>query len=328
MAGCSPPNHNQSRADTICRMEAASGTHTVKIVAYSLSKGLGIGNSIECAKFSLYGHQWALLYYPDGIYTRQFNYCISFYLKLLTEIREGEGEMKVVLEFRLLDDKGKTSTDASKSARVTYLKKGDIKGFDEFMNRSYLEASNFIKDDSFTVRCTVRVIKPWYEEIVKRPRVLVPAPDLHEHFGYLLETGEGSDVTFRLSDGAAFNAHRLILAARSPVFRAELFGPMMESKTNCINIQDMEASVFKALLHFIYTDSVPEQYVESHALAQHLLVAADRYGMERLKVACEEKLSGGVDVDNVGTTLALAEQHNCVQLKSICLDFISRCQWV
>jgi hypothetical protein len=51
----------------------------------------------------------------------------------------GEGEMKVVLEFRLLDDKGKTSTDASKSARVTYLKKGDIKGFDEFMNRYFGE---------------------------------------------------------------------------------------------------------------------------------------------------------------------------------------------
>lgn len=47
--------------------------------------------------------------------------------------------MKVVLEFRLLDDKGKTSTDASKSARVTYLKKGDIKGFDEFMNRYFGE---------------------------------------------------------------------------------------------------------------------------------------------------------------------------------------------
>lgn len=102
----------------------------------------------------------------------------------------------------------------------------------------------------------------------------------------------------------------------------------MESKTNCINIQDMEPSVFKALLHFIYTDAVPEQYTESHAMAQHLLVAADRYGMERLKTACEEKLSGGIDVDNVGTTLALAEQHNCVQLKSICLDFISRYQWV
>jgi BTB/POZ domain len=135
-------------------------------------------------------------------------------------------------------------------------------------------------------------------------------------------------MNYRVADGATFNAHRLILAARSPVFRAELFGPMMESKTNCINIQDMEASVFKALLHFIYTDSIPEQYVESHAMAQHLLVAADRYGMERLKVACEDKLSGSIDVDNVGSTLALAEQHNCVQLKSICLDFISRYQWV
>jgi speckle-type POZ protein len=40
-----------------------------------------------------------------------------------------------------------------------------------------------------------------------------------------------------------------------------------------------------------------------------------RYGLDGLKLICEGKLSGGIDVDTVATTLALAEQHNCSLLK-------------
>jgi speckle-type POZ protein len=38
---------------------------------------------------------------------------------------------------------------------------------------------------------------------------------------------------------------------------------------------------------------------------------------------CEAKLFQGVDVQTVATTLALAEQHHCVQLKNACLGFIA-----
>jgi len=46
-------------------------------------------------------------------------------------------------------------------------------------------------------------------------------------------------------------------------------------------------------------------------MAQHLLVAADRYGLHRLKLICEARLCGGIDVGTAATTLALAEQHDC-----------------
>ena len=58
------------------------------------------------------------------------------------------------------------------------------------------------------------------------------------------------------------------------------------------------------------------------AALQHLLVAADRYGLENLKVMCEEKLCKGIDVKTVTTTLALAEQHFCARLKDACLTYI------
>jgi speckle-type POZ protein len=50
----------------------------------------------------------------------------------------------------------------------------------------------------------------------------------------------------------------------------------------------------------------------------------NRYGLDRLKLICEGKLSGVIDIDTVATTLALAEQHNCPLLKNKCVDFIAR----
>lgn len=58
-------------------------------------------------------------------------------------------------------------------------------------------------------------------------------------------------------------------------------------------------------------------------MAQHLLAAADRYSLERLRLLCEASLCEDVAINTVATTLALAEQHHCTQLKSVCLQFIA-----
>jgi speckle-type POZ protein len=140
----------------------------------------------------------------------------------------------------------------------------------------------------------------------------------------MLKDGQGPDVTFSVVD-QLFHAHRDMLAARSPVFKAELFGEMRENDAHrIINIDDMEPSILGALLHFVYTDTIPNNYgVDKDASFQHLFVAADRYGLDRLRAMCERKLCQDIDVDTVSTTLSLAEQHHCVQLKNACLGFIS-----
>ncbi|XBI12919.1 hypothetical protein VPH35_139722 [Triticum aestivum] len=126
--------------------------------------------------------------------------------------------------------------------------------------------------------------------------VPAPASNMHQHFRELLQNGTGADVTFLVS-GKTFAAHKLVPAARSPVFMAEFFGDMKEKSSWIVEIKDMEAAVFGALLEFIYTDNVPELDRELEAvatMAQHLLAAADRYGLDRLKIICEGKLVGGI----------------------------------
>lgn len=87
----------------------------------------------------------------------------------------------------------------------------------------------------------------------------------------------------------------------------------------------------QALLHFIYWDSLPDTEdltglnvkCASTLMAQHVLAAADRYALDRLKLLCEAKLCEDVAINTVATTLALAEQHHCFQLKSVCLKFVA-----
>jgi speckle-type POZ protein len=57
----------------------------------------------------------------------------------------------------------------------------------------------------------------------------------------------------------------------------------------------------------------------------HLLVAADQYGMERLKLMCESTLRKELDAESVATILALADQHSCSGLKDACIRFIASC---
>ena len=57
--------------------------------------------------------------------------------------------------------------------------------------------------------------------------------------------------------------------------------------------------IFEALLHFIYTDSIPPPgdddcgggAQQDNVMSQHLLAAADQYGVDRLRLMCEARLT-------------------------------------
>jgi speckle-type POZ protein len=60
----------------------------------------------------------------------------------------------------------------------------------------------------------------------------------------------------------------------------------------------------RSLLEFLYTDAVALRSAEE---AQHVLNAADHYGMPALVAICEGALCANLSVDNAAFTLTLAE---------------------
>ena len=178
--------------------------------------------------------------------------------------------------------------------------------------------------DRFSIRCDIVVLNGFRTE-EEAPSAAVPPSDLHKHLGDLLQSGRGTDVVFEVG-GEAFAAHRCVLAARSPVISADLLGAANDgaAAAGVVRVDGVEPRAFKALLRYAYTDSLPEMDKEEEgAILRSLLMAAERYGLPRLKTICEDKLCRLLDVATVEIVLALAEQHHCDRLKEACLQFLA-----
>ncbi|XP_047048832.1 BTB/POZ and MATH domain-containing protein 2-like [Lolium rigidum] len=302
-----------TRTVSTCIPVKTQGSHVFRIFGYSQHKGIGVGKFIRSGAFSVDGHDWAIRFYPDG-FSQGSSHCISVYLELLSKDAKSTG---LASSLHKTDPRMFNENDSSKFAPQE----------GSFISRHVFEASANLRDDHMEIECVVTVMKDArVSETKPCPRIEVPQPDITAHLGKLLEAKEGADATFSVR-GETFAAHKIVLAMRSPVFRAELYGPMRETAAELIQIEDMQPHVFRALLHFIYTDSLPDmdglEGDDHREMIRHLLVAADRYAMDRLKVVCQSILSEKIDVQTVATTLALADQHNCHMLKDACLEFIN-----
>ncbi|KAK1644136.1 hypothetical protein QYE76_061941 [Lolium multiflorum] len=299
---------------------AVSGYHLLRIVGYSRTKEVPNGKGIDSCPFGAGGRTWHVRYYPN-VDPKNVD-CISLYLTLDDTVAKAEA-VKAQAKFSLLDQHGKPVPAYTKTTAIRDFSVGNNSwGFDKFIEREALEKSEHLKDDSFTVKVDVTVIGECHAQ--KISSIVVPPSHMYRLFGDLLSSKTGIDVEFRVG-GEMFSAHRLVLAAWSPVFRAQFYGPMKEgTTTEAICIDDMEAEVFKALLSFMYTDALPDmKQEEEYAMTLNLLVAADRYDLERLKLLCEDKLCNHINTSSVSTILALAEQHHCHELKAACMEFLS-----
>ncbi|KAG4176219.1 hypothetical protein ERO13_A11G230000v2 [Gossypium hirsutum] len=311
--------------------QTVNGSHRFTIKGYSLAKGMGVGKHIASESFTVGGYQWAIYFYPDGKNPEDHSTYVSVFVALASE----GTDVRALFELTLLDQSGKGKHKvhshfdrALESGPYTLKYRGSMWGYKRFFRRAMLETSDFLKDDCLKINCTVGVVVS-ETDCPRLHSIRVPESDIGSHFGILLENEEGSDITFNVF-GAKFHAHKLVLAARSPVFEAE-FSDRMEDD-NEIVVTDMEPKVFKALLHFIYRDSLidDEEFVGtssssmpsvSDALAAKLLAAADKYDLPRLRLMCESVLCKDISVNSVANILALADRHHAMDLKTVCLKF-------
>lgn len=118
------------------------------------------------------------------------------------------------------------------------------RGYKRFYRRAMLETSDFLKDDCLKINCTVGVVVS-ETEWSRLPSIQVPDSDIGAHFGMLLENDEFSDVVFNVA-GERFNAHKLVLSARSPKFEAE-FLDRMEERDEEVVVRDIDPKVFKVM---------------------------------------------------------------------------------
>jgi speckle-type POZ protein len=329
-ASSQPPPPLPEETTSTCTPQTARGRHVFQIEGYTLHRGFGVGKFIQSAAFTVGGYSWCIRCYPDGA-SEDSKAHVSVFLRLVTR----NAKVRALYKIGLI---GQTTMGSSSPAPCTSgrevfdtMNSGEaVCGSDLFVKASELEASaEYLRDDCLVIECDVTVIKEPLvtEDATNKPvEIEVPPSDLPDDFGKLLETREGADIIFNVQ-GEYFFAHRIVLAARSPVFGAELCGIAAgEHNRGCITIDGMEPAAFGALLHFIYTDSLPGMddldVDEIHGMVKHLFVAADRYAMERLKSVCMGILCRCLGDSTVESTLVLADQYNCSELKDVCLKYV------
>ena len=127
---------------------------------------------------------------------------------------------------------------------------------------------------------------------------------------------EFSDVVIT-TDGHRREAHSLILAARSAVFRRMLASHMQEGQLHDgrrhIHMQDLPAIVLDQVLEWCYTDSVSNLDLSG---SMDLLMAADRLEILGLINRCSQRLSKMLSADShsLPEALELAQRFSCTAL--------------
>ncbi|KQJ99130.1 BTB/POZ and MATH domain-containing protein 1 [Brachypodium distachyon] len=282
-------------------------------VDYEQAKQLPIGKAVYSEVVSTGAHLWRIECFPRADDLKDEEEYLSV---CITHMSKMSRSMRAILEVYLMDRNGIPSRTETERTLKTFRAKGGSIGCSSFIKGTTVE-KDYLLEGHITFVCAIIIIRDGC--------IPVPPSDIGVHLGSLLDHTDGTDVAF-IVDGETFHAHRAVLAARSPVFRAELFGSMAEATMSSIERHDIMPATFKAMLHFIYTDALPgddELGCSPVEVLQDLLAAADRYALDRLKLICAQKLLEHLSVDTVATTLACAETYNCPELKNKCFDFFA-----
>ncbi|KAL7298422.1 hypothetical protein TKK_0008213 [Trichogramma kaykai] len=131
-----------------------------------------------------------------------------------------------------------------------------------------------------------------------------------------------SDVKLLTASGKEIPAHKVVLAAASPVFKAMFVRrDTLENKCQSVDVVDVSHVAAVEMLRYIYRGSVETQ--EFSATAE-LLAAADKYQLEELRNKCENVLCANLTAENAIEALQIADAYNAKHLKKEAVDFIKR----
>ncbi|KAL7303329.1 hypothetical protein TKK_0004518 [Trichogramma kaykai] len=129
-----------------------------------------------------------------------------------------------------------------------------------------------------------------------------------------------TDVKLRTASGKEVPAHRLMLAAASPVFKAMFTHDMLENKSQSVDMIDISYDATVEMLRYIYTGSVVE--TQEFSLTAEVLAAAEKYQLEGLKNVCEKIFISTLSTENAIEALTIAKKYNINKLKIKAVEFL------
>ena len=130
--------------------------------------------------------------------------------------------------------------------------------------------------------------------------------------------GELCDITLKVN-GKEVRAHRVVLAACSPYFRAMLTTAFVERDMGTISLQDCEENAVEKLVEFLYTCKL--KLNESNV--ENVLRVAAVFQIHLVVQKCAEYLESQIGIENCLGIESLAMQYSLRNLESKVKSFIT-----
>lgn len=200
-------------------------------------------------------------------------------------------------------------------------KKDASSGWDDFIKLNTLSEfeSRYLPDGKLTFVCDLKEFQTRVNLSGKDPvqQYKVQASNFAQNFETMLFCERFSDVTLIVEE-KEIKAHKIVLAARSPVFDAMFNSTMKENLESRVDIDDFSYDEIQELLRYIYTGKVPKLQEQTN----RLLVMSDKYDLAELKTMCEQALGANLSIETAGSMLILADTYDAAQLKAHAMQFI------
>ncbi|XP_011871849.1 PREDICTED: speckle-type POZ protein-like [Vollenhovia emeryi] len=250
--------------------------------------------------------KWRLKLFLNGVDKESEGY-ISLFLRLVSYKK---AKIEVKYEFSIIDAE-RRNLNLRRLKHATEMARQTEIGCNFINVDALLCDDNLLPNDTLAILCKITVAGK-----INTMSLAVPEFQLTKNLELLLDNKKFCDVTLVVRE-QEFQAHKAILAARSPVFSA-MFEKMQETEENRVDI-DMDADIFKDLLRFIYTETVENL----ETMVYGMFAAASTYEVKRLKMICEDVLCRAVTIETAAHILTLADLHSADRLKTHVINFMN-----
>ena len=346
-----PIMHNDYSLDSVCCTKRSLHSFSHMWIVENFSSYLEDPEPIICLSSSPFSPttglsaatQWRLVCYPKGNYGASSNY-----MSIFLEYIKGERDIKAKAEYSLVNRKCEL-TELRKDAQFSVYKCGNTRGFINYVKYDTLTLleNETLDDDKLKIYVRITIMddaiteETKYQEYDDSESVNFTSRGLEglvRDFSQLLlhTPPKMSDILIQVHKSSmnqrdahesdddstparmTFPAHKVILAARSPVFAAMFSSRTLENTTNVIEIHDLRAETIQSMLEYIYTGRVNDIKRSTVELYR----CADKYQLEDLRLQAEMALMNSISIETSAEILLLADQHHSKDLKTRVIQFI------
>ncbi|CAM4755183.1 unnamed protein product [Rotaria magnacalcarata] len=348
-----PIMRNDYSLDSVCCTKRTLQTFSHMWIVENFSSYLQDPEPIICLSSSPFSPvagasaltQWRLVCYPKGNYGAASNY-----MSIFLEYIKGERDIKAKAEYSLVNRKCEL-TEMRKDAQFSVYKCGNSRGFINYVKYDTLTLleNDTLDDDKLKIYVRITIMDDAITEDTKYQeyddtecinfttrgleglvrdfsQLLLHSPPKMSDIKILARVSPsqnsngiiGIDHHDLNPSKVTFHVHKLILAARSPVFAAMFSNSTLESTTNIIEINDLRPETIQSMLEYIYTGKVND--IKNSTV--ELYRCADKYQLEDLRLQAEMALMSSISVETSAEILLLADQHHSKELKSRVIQFI------